>query len=49
MKNRGMAVSAVVHCARDGCLDPVLHGDIAKAKVPLLKATRAADYAETFP
>src|SRR5258708_4610361 len=39
MKNRGMAARAVAACARDGCLVRVLHGDIAKAKAPPLKAS----------
>ncbi len=39
MKNRGMAASAFFSCARDGCLVRVLHGDIAKAKAPPLKAS----------
>ena len=38
-KNRGMAASAALRCVGDGCLDRVLHGDIAKAKAPPLKAS----------
>src|SRR5258707_2609330 len=39
MKNLGIAASAVVACARDGCFVRLLHGDIAKAKAPPLKAS----------
>src|SRR4030095_910801 len=38
-KNRGKAVRAAIGCAGDGCLGQVLHGDIAKAKAPPLKAS----------
>src|SRR6266849_5336290 len=38
-KNRGKAARAAIGCAGDGCLDRVLHGDIAKAKAPPLKAS----------
>src|SRR2546430_9237719 len=38
-KNRGMAASAFVICARDCGLVRVLHCDIAKAKAPPLKAS----------
>src|SRR6266853_2962465 len=38
-KNRGMAVHAAVGGEGDGCLGRVLHGPIAKAKAPPLKAS----------
>ena len=38
-KNRGKAAHAIVGCAGDGGLGRVLHGDMAKANAPPLKAS----------